>query len=66
MDLEPLHPLQLKRFREMSFREKLAVSEGLFRIARRARMEAARKARPDLTTADHERIVAKEFAGSRT
>jgi len=26
MEIEPLHPLQIERFRAMSFREKMAVS----------------------------------------
>lgn len=66
MELEPLHPIQLKRFREMNFREKFAVSKSLFRMARRARLEAARKSHPGLSQAEYDTMVAKEFAGSRT
>lgn len=66
MDLEPLHPLQIERFRAMSFREKMAVSEGLLRMARRARFEAARKRQPGLEEAEYHRIVSQEFARSRT
>jgi len=50
----------------MSFREKMAVSRGLFRMARRARLEAIRKARPGLNDAEYHRLVAREFAGART
>ncbi len=37
MEIEPLHPIQIERFRSMSFRKKMAVSRGLFCMARRAR-----------------------------
>jgi len=66
MEIEPLHPIQIERFRSMSFREKMAVSRGLFRMARRARLEAFRKARPGLSDAEYQRLVAVEFAGART
>jgi hypothetical protein len=66
MELEPLHPIQIERFRAMSFREKMAVSQGLFRMARRARLESARKAHPGLDEQEYHRLVAKEFARSRT
>lgn len=66
MELEPLHPLQIERFRAMSFREKMAVSRGLFLMARRARLEAARKNHPDLDEKQRHHLVAKEFARSRT
>ena len=29
MHLEPLHPIQIQRFREMTFAEKWAVAQGL-------------------------------------
>ena len=66
MDLEPLHPIQIERFRAMSFREKMAVSRGLFRLARRARLEAVRRAHPELDESERHERVAKEFARSRT
>ena len=66
MKLEPLHPIQVQRFRTMSFREKMAVSQGLFRMARRARLEAARKAHPGIDEEACRRLVAGEFARSRT
>jgi len=66
MEFEPLHPIQVERFRLMSFQEKMAVSQGLFRMARRARYEAFRKTRPGLSQIEYDRLVAKEFAGART
>ncbi len=66
MELEPLHPLQIERFRAMSFREKMAVSQGLFRMARRARLESVRKAHPGMDEKQCLHLVAKEFARSRT
>jgi hypothetical protein len=50
----------------MSFREKMAVSQGLFRMARRARLESVRKAHPELDEEQCHHLVAKEFARSRT
>lgn len=66
MKLEPLHPIQVRRFRAMSFREKMAVAQGLFRIARRARLEAIRKTHPGIGEEECQCLVAKEFARSRT
>jgi hypothetical protein len=66
MELEPLHPIQIERFRSMSFREKMSVSRGLFRMAWRARFEAARKTHPELDESQCQQLVAKEFARSRT
>jgi hypothetical protein len=67
--LEPLHPIQLKRFREMSFAEKWAVAQGLWlmaRDARDARLAAARRANPNLSEMDCQKIVSREFARART
>lgn len=66
MVLEPLHPIQIQRFREMSFAEKWAVAQGLWLMARDARLRAARRANPDLSEAEHQKIVAHEFARART
>ncbi len=49
----------------MSFREKMAVAEGLFQMARRARLEAARRTNPGLSEGEYDRIVAREFARTR-
>lgn len=64
--IEPLHPIQIERFRVMTFREKMAVSQGLFRMARRARLESVRKSHPELDEKQWHDLVAKEFARSRT
>lgn len=66
MKLEPLHPIQIERFRIMSFREKMKVSRGLLRMARAARLDAARRAQPGLSEDEYLRLVASEFARSRT
>jgi len=66
MHVEPLHPLQLKRFREMTFSEKWAVAQGLWLMARNARLAAARRANPNLSEAECRKIVAREFARART
>lgn len=42
MQLEPLHPIQIQRFREMTFAEKWAVAQGLWLMARDARLAACR------------------------
>lgn len=66
MRLEPLHPIQIQRFREMSFAEKWAVAQGLWLMARNARLTAARRANPNLSEAECQKIVAREFARART
>ncbi len=66
MNLEPLHPIQIKRFREMSFAEKWAVAQGLWIMARNARLSATRRANPDLNEEECQKLVAREFARTRT
>jgi hypothetical protein len=66
MILETLHPIQIQRFREMSFAEKWAVAQGLWLMARNARLSAARRAHPELSEAECQKIVAREFARART
>ena len=66
MLLEPLHPIQLKRVREMSFAEKWAVAQGLWLMARDARLAAARRANPNLSEIECQKIVSREFARART
>jgi hypothetical protein len=66
MQLEPLHPIQIQRFREMTFAEKWAVAQGLWLMARDARLAANRRANPDLTEEEHQKSVAREFARTRT
>ena len=66
MVLEPLHPIQIQRFREMSFAEKWAVAQGLWLMARDARLRAAHRANADLSEAECQKIVAREFSRART
>jgi hypothetical protein len=66
MKLEPLHPIQIQRFREMSFEEKWAVAKSLYRTAVEMRMSAIRRLSPELSEAECRSIVAHEFARSRT
>jgi len=66
MQLEPLHPIQIQRFREMSFAEKWAVAQGLWIMARNARLSATRRANPDLNVEECQKLVASEFARART
>ena len=66
MQLEPLHPIQIQRFREMSFAEKWAVAQGLWLMARDVRLRAARRANPNLSEAEYQKIVAREFTRART
>jgi len=66
VELEPLHPIQIERFRSMTFQEKMAIARRLFRMAWRARIEAFRKAQPGLDDTEYHRLVAAEFAGART
>ena len=66
MHLEPLHPIQIQRFREMTFAEKWAVAQGLWIMARNARLSATRRANPDLNEEECQKLVAREFARART
>ena len=66
MQLEPLHPIQIQRFREMSFAEKWAVAQGLWVMARNARLSATRRANPDMNEEECQKLVAREFARART
>ena len=66
MQLEPLHPIQIQRFREMTFAEKWAVAQGLWLTARNARLAAARRANPGLNEEECQKLVAREFARART
>ncbi len=66
MHLEPLHPIQIQRFREMSFAEKWTIAQNLWLMARDARLSASRRAHPHLTEEEHHKLVAHEFARART
>jgi hypothetical protein len=64
--LEPLHPVQVARFRTMSAQEKWEVAKGLLGTARATRRAAIRHAHPDWTAEEVERELAREFACGRT
>lgn len=66
MHLEPLHPLQIQRFREMTFAEKWSIAQGLWLMARDARLAATRRSHPTLSEEDCQKLVAREFARART
>jgi hypothetical protein len=66
MTLEPLHPIQLRRFREMTFEEKWAVARGLWKIAWQARVRAMHRLHPDLTDEECRQLAAREIACART
>jgi hypothetical protein len=66
MTLEPLHPIQIQRFREMSFSEKWAVARGLWKIAWEARVRAMRRSHPDLSDEECRKLAASEIARART
>ncbi|HEY5744220.1 MAG TPA: hypothetical protein VIS99_16980 [Terrimicrobiaceae bacterium] len=63
--LEPLHPIQVARFRVMSAQENGRLPKGS--SAQRATRQAAiRHAHPDWTAEEVERELAREFARART
>ena len=66
MQLDHLHPIQIQRFREMGFTEKWAVAQGLWLMARDARLSATRRSNPDLNEEECQKLVAREFARTRT
>ena len=66
MILEPLHPIQLQRFREMTFAEKWAVARGLWKIAWQARVRAMHRLHPNLTDEECRQLAAREIVCART
>lgn len=66
MKLEPLHPIQIARLREMTPSEKWNVALGLLRTARETRRAAIRRAHPDWASEQVERELARELACART
>jgi hypothetical protein len=66
MTLEPLHPIQIERFREMTFAEKWFVARGLWKIAWEARVRAMRRMHPDLSDQECRQLAAHEIARART
>jgi len=66
MKLEPLHPLQVARFRAMTPQEKWDVVKGMMKTARDIRRSAIRMKNPGWTADEVERELAREFACART
>jgi hypothetical protein len=66
MTLEPLHPIQVQRFREMTFAEKWSVARGLWKIAWEARVRAMRRMHPNLSEQECRQLAAREIARART
>jgi len=66
MNLEPLHPVQIQRFRQMTPIEKWDVALGLLRTARETRRAVLRGRNPNLTETEIERALAKELSCART
>lgn len=62
MLLEPLHPIQIARFRAMSAEEKWAVARGLLRTAREVRRVAITRRHPEWNVQQIERELARELA----
>lgn len=66
MQLEPLHPIQIARFRAMSAQEKWEVAKGLLGTARATRRAAIRLKYPSWTAVEVEKELAREIACART
>lgn len=66
MQLEPLHPIQIARFRAMTALEKWEVAKGLLGTARATRRAAIRQKHPSWPAAEVERELAREIACART
>ena len=62
MKLEPLHPVQIQRFRQMTPIEKWDVALGPIRTARETRRAALRLKNPGLTEVEIERVLVKELS----
>lgn len=66
MDLEPLHPIQIERFRAMTPVEKFNIARGLLHTARQVRRAGIGLAHPDWTPEEVERELARETTRGRT
>ncbi len=65
MDSEALHPIQIRRFREMTPTEKWDVARGLLRTARETRRAGLRAVHPAWSSEEIERALATEIARAR-
>jgi len=66
MNLEPLHPIQIARFRAMTAQEKWDVAKGLLGTARATRRAAILQNNPSWTPDMVEKELAREIACART
>ncbi len=66
MHFEPLHPIQLQRFREMTPEEKWNVALGLLETARETRRAALRQRHLEWTPEQIETALARETMHART
>ncbi len=66
MTLEPLHPTELRRFREMTLAEKWSVARGLWKIAWEAKVRDMRRMHSDLSDEECRKLAAQEIARART
>jgi len=66
VNLEPLHPVQLARFREMTRQEKWDLARNLLRMARVVRRAGIRRRHPEWSREEVERALAEEFTHGRT
>jgi hypothetical protein len=66
MNHKLLHPIQLRRFCEMTFAEKWAVARGLWKIAWETRLRAMRRMHPNLSEQECRQLAAREIARART
>lgn len=65
LDIEPLHPIQVRRFREMTLAEKWNVALGLLRTARETRRAALRNRHLEWTAAEVESALVQELIRAR-
>jgi len=66
LELEPLAPRRIARFRAMTAEEKWEVAKGLLRTARQTRRAALMMRHPDWSADEVERELAREIACART
>ena len=66
MTLELLHPIQIQRFREMTFAEKWAVARGLCKMTWEAIVRAMHRLHSHLSDEVCRQLAARKVARART
>jgi len=66
LNQEKLHPLQVERFRKMSFEQKWEIAVGMEKMAREIRTNAWKRRHPDWTSEQVADAVAREVMRSVT